>query len=249
MYWDALTTKTFRDHVLGKIDTAILPVGSVEAHGQHCPLGTDNFAPWHFAKLLEERFSDRLLVLPAIPYGHTWELSNFAGTLSVSSETFARYVAEVGRATLDWGIRNLILMNGHGGNTAPLNAAMEDMAEHGGRAVLVNWWIDYSREILTVTKGQGHAGEDETAVMLAVKGPLVNMDDASFNPFKPKYKVKAMGLHDKNLRHATTGDGRGATREQGEKIIELVTGRLVELLEDVWADNLFVRIEEKGGES
>jgi creatinine amidohydrolase len=247
MYWDALTTKDFRDQVLDKIDTAILPVGSVEAHGQHCPLGTDNFAPWHFASELERRLPERLLVLPAIPYGHTWELANFAGTLSVPADAFSRYVAEVGKAVLTWGIRNLILMNGHGGNTPALNGVMEEIAEHGGRAVLVNWWIDYSQDILTVTEGQGHAGEDETAVMLAVAGPLVKMEDASFNPYRAKYKVKETGLHDKNLRHATTGDGRGGTKAKGEKIIELVTGRLVELLEDVWADNLFVRTDEKGG--
>ena len=249
MFWDELTTKTFRDTVLGKIDTAILPVGSVEAHGQHCPLGTDNFAPWHFAKAVEARFPDRLLVLPAIPYGHTWELSNFAGTLSVSPDTFARYVAEVGQAAIAWGIRNIVLMNGHGGNTPALNGVMEQLAEHGGRAVLVNWWIDYSADILTVTEGQGHAGEDETSVMLAVKGPLVRMEDASFNPYRPKYKIKAAGLHDKDLRHATTGDGRGGTREKGEKIVELVEGRLVELFEDLWADNLFIRTDEKEGKS
>jgi creatinine amidohydrolase len=249
MYWDALTTKTFHDLAEGRIDTAILPIGSVEAHGQHCPLGTDNMAPWHFAQALERQFPDRLLVMPAIPYGHTWELSNFSGTLSVPSDAFSRYVAEVGKAALTWGIRNLVLMNGHGGNTAPLNSVMEEVAEHGGRAVLVNWWIDYSRDILTVTSAQGHAGEDETSVMLAITPDLVKMEDASFNPFRPKYKVKQLGLHDKNLRHATTGDGRGATRDKGERIIELVTGRLVELVQDLWADDLFWRDDQKEGGS
>ena len=50
-----------------------------------------------------------------------------------------------------------------------------------------------------------------------------------------------MGLHDKTLRHATTGDGRNATASKGEKILELCTARMVELLEDLWADNLFSR--------
>ena len=241
MYWEQVTTKTFKEQILGKIDTAILPTGSVEAHGQHCPLGTDNFAPWHFCQALEARFPDRLLILPPIPYGHTWELANYAGTLSVPTEVFTRYVAEVGKAVLGWGIRHIVLMNGHGGNTPGLNAAMEEIAEHGGQAVLINWWLDYSQDILTVTAGQGHAGEDETSVMLAVAGPLVKMEDASFNPFTPKYKVRAVGLHDKTLRHATTGDGRNGTREKGEKILELCTDRMSELLEDLWSDNLFNR--------
>jgi len=241
MYWEKVTTKTFREDILGKIDTAILPTGSVEAHGQHCPLGTDNLAPQYFCEQLEARFPDKVLVLPPISYGHTWELSNYAGTISVPSDVFTRYVAEVSKSVLAWGIRHIVLMNGHGGNTAALNAAMEDIAEHGGQAVLVNWWIDYSRDILTVTEGQGHAGEDETSVMLAVASPLVKMEDASFNPYTSKYRVRAVGLHDKTLRHATTGDGRKGTREKGEKILELCTDRMVELLEDLWADNLFTR--------
>ncbi|MCL5115776.1 MAG: creatininase family protein [Firmicutes bacterium] len=241
MYWEDLTTKTFREEALGRIDTAILPTGSVEAHGQHCPLGTDNMAPWYFCQQLEARFPDKVLILPPIPYGHTWELANYAGTISVPTEAFARYVAEVGKAVLTWGIRNIVLMNGHGGNTPALNAVMEEIAEHGGQAVLVNWWIDYSRDILTVTEGQGHAGEDETSVMLAISGSKVKMEDASFNPFTAKYKVRAVGLHEKTLRHATTGDGRNATREKGEKILELCTDRMAELLQDLWADNLFTR--------
>ncbi len=248
MYWDTLTSKDFRETVQGQIDTAILPIGSVEAHGQHCPLGTDNTAPWHFSQALERRFPDRILVMPAIPYGHTWELANFSGTLSVPAEAFARYVAEVGKAALTWGIQNLILMNGHGGNTGPLAQVMEEIADRGGRAVLVNWWIDYSRDILTVTQGQGHAGEDETSVMLAIAGPQVKMQDASFNPYRAKYKMKATGLHDKNLRHATTGDGRQGTKEKGDKIIELVEQRLVELVLDLFNDALFVRNDEKGDE-
>lgn len=249
MYWDQLTTKTFRETVLGHIDTAILPIGSVEAHGQHCPLGTDNLAPWAFCQALEARFPDKLLVLPAIPYGHTWELANFAGTISVASEVFSRYVAEVAKSAMMWGVRRIILMNGHGGNTAPLNQAMEDIAEHGGQAVLINWWIDYKDDILTVTQGQGHAGEDETSVMLFIAGPLVKMEDASYNPYRPKYRMRAVGMHDKNLRQATTGDGRLATVIKGEKIVELCTARMVELLEDLWADNLYLRAEEKGGNS
>lgn len=247
MYWDAVTAKGFRENVLGRVDTAILPLGSVEAHGQHCPLGTDNMVPWHLAQAMERIYSERLLVLPAIPYGHTWELANFAGTLSVAAEAFSRYVSAVATATLAWGIHNVILLNGHGGNIPPLSSVMEDIADHGGRAVLVNWWRDYNRDILAITPEQGHAGEDETSVMLAVAPPLVKMEDASYNPYRPKYHVKALGLHDKNLRHATTGDGRNATRDKGEKIIQVVTQRLAELLEDLWADNLYVRSDEKGG--
>ncbi|MCL5971671.1 MAG: creatininase family protein [Firmicutes bacterium] len=239
MYWEHLTSKTFQEQVINRVDTAILPTGSVEAHGMHCPLGTDNIAPAEFAARLEALYPERVLVLPAVPYGHTWDLAQWPGTISVSNRAFSQYVAEVGTNASRWGIRNLILMNGHGGNVGALQEAMESMAEAGMRAVLVNWWLDYSQDILTVTSGQGHAGEDETAVMLAMAGNWVKMEDATFNPYKPKFRVKAIGIQDKVLRHATTGDGRLGTKEKGEKIIELVVARLSHMLEDLWQDDLF----------
>lgn len=239
MYWERLTSKTFQEQVVNHIDTAILPTGSVEAHGMHCPLGTDNIAPAEFAARLEALFPERVLVLPVVPYGHTWDLAQWPGTISVSNRAFSQYVAEVGVNASRWGIRNLILMNGHGGNVGALQEAMESMAEAGMRAVMVNWWLDYSQDILTVTSGQGHAGEDETSVMLAMAGNWVKMEDATFNPFQPKFRVKAIGIQDKVLRHATTGDGRLGTKEKGEKIIELVVSRLSRMLEDLWRDDLF----------
>ncbi|MHB1610452.1 MAG: creatininase family protein [Sulfobacillus sp.] len=242
VYWERLTTKTFQEQVLNQIDTAILPCGSVEAHGMHCPLGTDNIAPIEFAARLESLYPDRLLVLPAVPYGHTWDLAQWPGTISVSNRAFSQYVGEVGTNLSRWGIRNIILMNGHGGNVGALQEAMEPMAEAGMRAVLVNWWLDYSQDILTITTGQGHAGEDETAVMLAMAKDWVRMDDASFNPYKPKFRVKAQGIQDKSLRHATTGDGRLGTKEKGDKIIEVVISRLSTLLMDLWQDSLFTEV-------
>ncbi|WP_028962327.1 creatininase family protein [Sulfobacillus thermosulfidooxidans] len=241
MYWDQITTKNFLEHIIGHYDTAILPTGSVEAHGQHCPLGTDNMAPWYFAEQLENTYSDRILILPPVPYGHTPDLSVWAGTISVSASVFQQYVAEIGIGAAQWGIKNLILLNGHGGNTPALQAAMEQIAQENVRVVLVNWWLDFSQQILTITTSQGHAGEDETSVMLAIAPDLVHMDDASFNPFRPRYRIKGPGINDKSLRHATTGDGRLGTKEKGERIAAVVVQELSQLLERLWNDDLFER--------
>ncbi len=243
MYWDQITTKGFLQEVVGRVDTAILPVGSIEAHGQHCPLGTDNMAPGYFAVQLEKAYPDRILILPSVAYGYTPDLSVWPGSLSVSASVLQQYVQEIGQGVVRWGITNLILLNGHGGNIGALQSAMDTIAQENARVVLINWWLDFSKQILTITQGQGHAGEDETSVMLKVAPEWVHMEDASFNPFRPRYRVKGPGLSDKSLRHATTGDGRGATREKGEKIVELVLKELRLLLERLWNDDLFERID------
>jgi creatinine amidohydrolase len=239
VYWEQVTAKYFHEKVENRAMTAILPVGSVEAHGMHCPLGADNIAPLEFCRRLEARYPEQLIVLPIIPYGHNWELAHFSGTIAIPSRVFGEFVAETGKEVGRWGIKDLVIMNGHGGNNAALHEAMEDMGNAGMRTVLISWWLDYAQEIRTITSGQGHAGEDETAVMLALAPDWVHMEDATFNPYVPNFYVKGPGLHEKVLYDATTGDGRLATREQGEKILDIVTDRMAELLEDLWADRLF----------
>lgn len=239
MLWDRLTTKRFREHVLGQVDTVVLPVGGVVAHGQHLPLGTDNLVPQQLAEALERRYPDRLLVMPAIPYGHSWDLADWPGTVSVPTDVLSRYVTAVGQAAAGWGMRHVVILNGHEGNASALGDAMEAIAEHGPTVFLVHWWLDFRQEILTVASGPGHGGEDETSLMLAVAGTAVHMDEAAFNPYTPRYRVKAQGLLQKGWRHALTGDARTATRDKGERLFSLITDGLAELVEDIWADRLF----------
>lgn len=238
MYWDQLTTRKFQD-LTGKVTTALLPTGTVEAHGLHCPLGTDNLAPAELARRLEARHPEELLVAPPIPYGHSWELEEWPGTLSIPAQAFETYVTEVGKAMLKWGIRHLIIINGHGGNTGALSHAAETLADLGARVAISNWWMDYAQDIRTVTEGQGHAGEDETSVMLAVAGHMVEMEHAGYNPYRPKFRFKDQSQRRTVLRHAVTGDGRLGTAAKGEKILDLVVERLDQLVLDMWSGELF----------
>ncbi len=238
VYWERMTTRQFQA-VMGKVSTAILPTGTVEAHGFHCPLGTDNIAPAELARRLEHRHPDELLVAPAVPFGHSWDLEEWPGTLSIPAAVLENYVAEVGLAMGRWGIRQLIVVNGHGGNSGALGHAAERLADAGMRVVISNWWLDYSQDILTVTAGQGHAGEDETSVMLALAADAVEMAHAGVNPYRPKFRFKDQVARKTVLRHALTGDGRSGTREKGERILDLVEARLEEMLQNLWADDLF----------
>lgn len=72
-------------------------------------------------------------------------------------------------------------MNGHGGNINALNLASEKLVNLGADVMVINWWLDFSRDILTVTEGQGHAGEDETSAILYYDETLVHMDKAMKN--------------------------------------------------------------------
>ncbi|MCY0880832.1 MAG: creatininase family protein, partial [Firmicutes bacterium] len=203
-----MTSKAFQEQVIGKVRTALLPIGTIEAHGQHCPLYADVAAPVELVRRLENANPDRVIALPAIPFGSSWDLQDWPGTLSVSAETLAAYVGEVVQSMARWGIRNVVLMNGHGGNAASLQLAMNHIADAGMRVVLVNWWADYRSDILNITETTGHAGEDETSVMIALDPSGVKMEDATYNPYQPRFRFKEAAARGKLLHNATTGDSR-----------------------------------------
>ncbi len=240
MYWQQLSTKEFADRVVGRADTVLIPVGSVEAHGPHLPLGADNLTPEAICQRIERGHPDRIVVAPTIAYGHTWELAKWPGTLSLSSRLVADYATEVGQAMVAWGMRQVIFVNGHGGNVGPLTEAMERIAESSARVLLINWWLDFSQDILTVTTGQGHAGEDETSALLAVCPDLVDMTAAQQNPNRMRWTgMKAQDILDRKFRHALTGNAKLASQAKGEAILNLVEQRIFQLLDDLWADRLF----------
>jgi creatinine amidohydrolase len=150
-----------------EIETALVPVGTLEPHGI-LSLGTDNEIPARLSEAVAERLN--ALVAPTIPYGVTAHLGALPGGTHIPAAAFTGYAEAVLTALTHQGFRNLVVMNGHGGNTEALKDASRRVHEETGAFVAVfNWWTDcypLSEEILGVPGG--HAGADETAAMLAI---------------------------------------------------------------------------------
>jgi creatinine amidohydrolase len=214
-----------------RLDTAILPVGMTEAHGHHCPLGTDTLIPRRFLELIEEKLGESFIIAPEIPYGHSWSLAPYPGTIDIPADVFGQYVYHVGKGLARWGVRKLVLFNGHGGNIPALNTAMEQLADLGLAVLLINWWLDFAPEIRTVCEGQGHAGEDETSAVLAIDPTLVDMSKATTNWQKAIGHIRYPGMSTYTMANAMTGDATKATRQKGEAIFQVLTPRIVELLQ------------------
>jgi creatinine amidohydrolase len=215
---------------LNKANMAIVPIGSVEAHGHHLPLGTDVFSPRLFCKIIDEKIGELLWIAPEIPYGQSYDLSVYPGTIHIPTEVMASYVFFVGKSLFDNGIKKLLFLNGHGGNINALNLASEKLMQLGMEVVIINWWLDFSKDILTITEGQGHGGEDETSAILYYDEKLVQMSKAMKNDKKPLMKVFFKDRGRVLFENALTGDATLATREKGEKIFQLVTERIIELI-------------------
>jgi creatinine amidohydrolase len=157
----------FGELVPREIRTVLLPVGTLEPHGI-TSLSTDVEIASRLAEAVAERVN--ALVAPAIPYGVTAHLGALAGGTHVRQEAFTGYVTSVLTTLTHQGFANVIVVNGHGGNTEALKGACRGVHEDTGAYTAVfDWWRETQR-IAEETLGVpgGHAGADETAAMLAV---------------------------------------------------------------------------------
>jgi creatinine amidohydrolase/Fe(II)-dependent formamide hydrolase-like protein len=228
-----------------KVDVALLPVGAVEQHGPHLPLDTDAFDADYLARRVAEACSEpRPLVLPPIPYGVSYHHMDFSGTLSVSPETQARFVYEIGLSIARHGVTKLVIINGHGGNAPALHLAaqMINRDAHIFTCVDTGETSDTDVDELIDTPNDVHAGEVETSTTLAIRSHLVHMDRAPsmipefssrFLDFTSKRSVGWYARTKKISNSGVLGDATKATAEKGERIWEVMTSRLVELIEDL----------------
>ncbi len=165
-------------------DAIIIPIGVVEAHGPHLPLGTDWMIPMDLSLQIAGEL--KALVYPPIPIGVVGSLSAYPGSASISAETLENLLYELQLSLSKHGFKYFIVMNGHGSADhlrAVRSACRRLWAEKRLKTIVVNWWIyagSLTEDVFS-TPG-GHAGIDETALILAtnprrVKENLLSKDE------------------------------------------------------------------------
>jgi creatinine amidohydrolase len=165
----------FKEVVPAKINTVILPTGTLEPHGVTAN-GSDNIAPEAMARTMAREVN--ALIAPTLPYGITGSMSNYPGAFQISEAAYRPFVKEVLEGLAANGFKNIIIMNGHGGpQTAVLQAVAGEIANNhrGVRTLVINWW-SYTADIMQEVFRQngGHAGINETAFMQAIDPTLVH---------------------------------------------------------------------------
>jgi creatinine amidohydrolase len=166
----------FRELVPARIRTVILTVGTLEPHGV-INNGADNTAPVALARELAPKIN--ALIAPHIPYGVTGSMAAYPGAFEIPPEAFRAYVRAVLEGLARNRFRNIIILNGHGGQQTSIleQEAAAVAAQRGVNTLVVNWWAvaaDASRAVF----GQdgGHAGINETAFIQAVDPHLVHRE-------------------------------------------------------------------------
>lgn len=228
---------------LGRVDIALLPVGAIEQHGPHLPLDTDAFdADYLSREVAKACRSPRPLVLPLIPYGVSYHHDDFPGTLSVSNDALAKFVYDVGMSVARNGVTKLIIINGHGGNSATLHHAAQMINRDSRIFTCVDSGETSDPDIyaLAETKNDVHAGEIETSTSLATRAHLVDMKKArrfvpefssGYLDFTSKYSVGWYARTAQISKSGVFGDPTKATEEKGRLMWESSIRHLVSLVE------------------
>jgi creatinine amidohydrolase len=173
---DRINWMEFREHVPARVQTVLLPTGTLEPHGV-ANNGADNTAPLAIARHIARRTN--AMIAPVLPYGMTGSMEAYPGAFQITEAAYRPFVKQILEGLAKNGFRNIIIVNGHGGGqTAVLNAvAAEVAAERRVRTLVVNWW-SYASDVTKQVFGEdgGHAGWNETAFVQAIDPTLVHPD-------------------------------------------------------------------------
>lgn len=230
---------------------AVLPVAAIEQHGPHLPLSVDRDILRGLIDACLPKLPDDLPVvfLPMQEVGKSDEHARYAGTLSLSAETLIRAWSEIGSCVAAAGVKRLIILNSHGGQVPVIDiVARELRIRHDMVAVAANWFgLGLPEGVISEherTHGI-HAGEMETAMMLALHPEKVVMERArefeslterlarNFEHLRLSPGAR-LGWQTQDLNPAgAVGNATAATAETGRAIIEHVSNELVALYSDV----------------
>ena len=160
---------------------ALVPIGSIEQHGPHLPVQVDTLLVTEVARRSAQLVATSLpiVVLPTIWSGLAEHHMSLGGTLTLDLETFFGLVRGIVRSVARNGLKKILLLNGHGGNMAALNALVGELSvEMSMPIALVTYWIAAQQEFSRILEEQTnvlHACEAETSMLLALRPDLVDM--------------------------------------------------------------------------
>lgn len=254
--WARLTAGEIQEMGSQEGSVLVLPIGSVEQHGNHLPVATDTILVSEIAasgiKRVEEDVP--ILMLPPFWCGYSPHHLSFGGTLSLEFDHMRQVLEDIAETALSNGFDALLLLNGHGGNISLVNGAVStigtdtDDAEILGLTYfqLVSDFIDEVRE--SDPGGMGHGGEFETSLMLYLQEELVRESELEGTEMDEPYDRSIADMFDGGPlavyrgfeEYSSTGaigTPELASREKGRQIYERLADELAETLRDIHQRN------------
>ncbi|MBS8265648.1 creatininase family protein [Mesobacillus boroniphilus] len=232
-----------RDEVeaaINEFPVAILPMGATEQHGHHLPLGVDIYLAEGVSRKLSEKTG--ALLLPTQPFGYSWVWRDIPGTVSLQQHHVEAVIKDVAHSVARYGIKMLVLVNGHDANNASMKYATRELADELDIPVIYLFYPNLNKTIEEICDsptwhGMVHACEFETSLMLALKPELVDMSKAVREyPEKPRlYGRSSISLGDLS-KSGVYGDATKATKEKGEKMLNYFVNEMEQILLEAYEE-------------
>ncbi|MCB0081420.1 MAG: creatininase family protein [Caldilineaceae bacterium] len=236
------------------VDVVLIPVGSNEQHGPNLAIKMDIIGATQFCNKASAMAYPKLLVAPSMPWGVSHHHMNFPGTITLSADTFIQILVEVVDSLQQHGFERFMIVNGHGGNIAPLGQALVRINEElaptfVGAGTYFSFADDGINERFGITGITGHACEMETAAAMYLAPEIVKTDTLAAGEMTEltynlrgslrKYGVTVPYRFDRYTTNGALGDARNATLEYGTAMMESALTNFVAFMEEIvnWSLN------------
>jgi creatinine amidohydrolase len=238
----------------------VLPLGSMEQHGDHLPLFTDSLIVSHIAERVERLCPEKIVMLPVQWLGHSPHHRRF-GCVSLDLFPYVDMIRGVCRSLVQMGVRKIFLLNGHGGNDIPCKAALRELKSEFESLpelyiVYSTYWNLAADEFYRIREspagGMGHACEMETSILLARDPEKVEMERArrggptAETGFRVLDMLKSppffmINEFDELSPNGVIGMPEFATAEKGERFLDAAAKAVTDFIHEFGAWNFQTR--------
>jgi len=228
---------------LETVRLAIIPTGSCEQHGPNMTLEADAAISYTLAERLAQRLYPRALLAPLLPWGVSPHHMSFPGTITLRPETYDAVLWDVVASLKSHGLSHFLLVNGHGGNVAPLNVISMKLRRELNVQVAVMFYMQLAADVIKAgakTTLYGHACEVEASVGLYLAPQTVKPERVAgeVRPYAHAHTdIKAPArldypfMFEEFTGNGALGDARLATVEFGQAIVETSLERTLTFLQ------------------
>ncbi len=252
---EEMTALEFKDAVIKSNATCVIPIGVLEKHATHLPLGTDLIDVREISLRAAEK--EYAIVFPPYIFSQIFEARHQPGTIAYSSKLIMEVLQETCDELGRNGIKKIVLVNGHGGNNSFLPFFTQTQLA-GKKDYAVILYVPAARseqlnaEIKKLTKGidGGHAGQGETSRMLAHHPELVRMDKIGLQSGENQNRLTGVqgntGIwwYSRYPNHYA-GDASTSNKEYGKLLVDDDVEQIARFLKQVKENESIIKLQDQ----
>lgn len=253
--WEYLTPPEFKK-LAKEEQVCILPIGSLERHGEHMPYGTDAINAHNIACRAAEM--EPCVVFPPYWFGQVHEAACFAGTVNFPMDLLLKMLETLLDQIAKNGFKKILILNGHGGNSHFLDYFCMSQLDREVDYTLYTTFVFAGRHFANLNVweklGGGHADEVETSMVMASAPGTVKMEHQCYaEPIEPLEDLKHLsdngihtglwwyGMYPENV----SGSPSAGTAEKGEAALNAAAIDIAEMLRIIKADTAAERLQKE----